>query len=206
MTFRCSPRTIFAPRYHLVLVTEADLAERVRRAVTDRGMTREQVLARVAAQASDAERRVVADVVLDTARTLGELEVAVARLWDERLRPYQSNVLAGRCAPRPAPVVRAGPVGGRGPDDGWRQRAARVLGRVRYVLGDAVVRAEHVGPTARPGASAVDVLDLGVVVTGSGEDAAAALAEAGLPRVPGYADRFANADPGLAVDLTLMAG
>lgn len=80
-----------ADRFDLVVVTEASQAERVRRAVVNRGMTRDQVLRRIAAQASDDQRRAVADVVIDTDRELGQVRDAVARLWRDRVKPERTG-------------------------------------------------------------------------------------------------------------------
>lgn len=192
-----------APRYHLVVVTEADLQVRVRRAVTDRGMAPEEVLARAAAQATDAQRREVADIVLGTATDLAAVRSGVELLWRERLVPYRDNLLARRCAPRPAPVLRSGPEGSRGADDGWPQRGARVIARVRYALGAAFVTAEQVGPTAEGRGTAADVIEIALTATGNREQVTDRLASAGLPPVPGHPGRFANADPAIAVDLAV---
>lgn len=70
--------------YDLVLVVEADPETRVARLV-QRGMTEEDARARIAAQATDDERRAVADVVLDNSGTPEELVAQVDRFWAERV-------------------------------------------------------------------------------------------------------------------------
>lgn len=75
-----------AGSYDLVLVVEADLDTRVRRLV-GRGLSEDDARARIAAQASDGQRRAVADVVLDNSGTVEELEVQVERFWAERVAP-----------------------------------------------------------------------------------------------------------------------
>jgi dephospho-CoA kinase len=70
--------------YDLVLVVEADPETRVARLV-QRGMTEEDARARIAAQATDDERRAVADVVLDNSGTPEELAARVDRFWAERV-------------------------------------------------------------------------------------------------------------------------
>ncbi|GMA31160.1 dephospho-CoA kinase [Litorihabitans aurantiacus] len=75
-----------APRYDLVVVADAPEPVRLERAVA-RGMTREQAAARIAAQASDADRRAVADVLIDTGAAIEVTTDAVARLWDQRIVP-----------------------------------------------------------------------------------------------------------------------
>lgn len=70
-----------AEEFDRVLVVETPEAERVERMVRDRGMTPEEARARIAAQASDAERRAAADVVLLNDGTPEELVAAVDVLW-----------------------------------------------------------------------------------------------------------------------------
>jgi dephospho-CoA kinase len=69
-----------------VLVVQADPEVRVRRLV-QRGLSEEDARARIAAQATDEQRRAVADVVLDNDRTPAELEEQVDRFWAERVTP-----------------------------------------------------------------------------------------------------------------------
>ncbi|MFH5822778.1 dephospho-CoA kinase [Georgenia sp. AZ-5] len=85
-----------AGRYNLVVVVGADEDVRVGRLVRDRGMTREEALARVRAQATDEQRRAVADVWLDNSGTPEELVQQVHRLWEERLVPENERLLATR--------------------------------------------------------------------------------------------------------------
>jgi dephospho-CoA kinase len=75
-----------AGAYDLVLVVEGDLETRVRRLV-QRGLGAEDARARIAAQATDEQRRAVADVVLDNSGTREELEAQVERFWAERVVP-----------------------------------------------------------------------------------------------------------------------
>jgi dephospho-CoA kinase len=75
-----------AASYDLVLVVQADPATRVRRLV-GRGLSEDDARARIAAQATDDQRRAVADVVLDNSGTVGELEEQVERFWTERVAP-----------------------------------------------------------------------------------------------------------------------
>jgi len=74
-----------AAQYDLVVVVGADEDVRIDRLVRDRGMTREEALARIRAQATDAQRRAVADVWLDNSGTREELLENVRELWRERL-------------------------------------------------------------------------------------------------------------------------
>ena len=72
--------------YDLVLVVEADPETRIARLV-QRGLTAEDARARIAVQATDEERRAVADVVLDNSGTPEELAAQVDRFWTERVAP-----------------------------------------------------------------------------------------------------------------------
>ncbi|WP_116452920.1 dephospho-CoA kinase [Blastococcus litoris] len=75
-----------AGSYDLVLVVEADPEIRVRRLV-GRGMSEEDARARIAAQASDEQRRAVADVVLDNSGSSEQLAGQVAGFWAEHVAP-----------------------------------------------------------------------------------------------------------------------
>ena len=68
--------------FDLVIVVEADLELRLER-LAERGMGREE--ARIASQATDEERRAVADVVLSNSGSIDELEADVDRLWSTRI-------------------------------------------------------------------------------------------------------------------------
>ncbi|RLY94887.1 dephospho-CoA kinase [Kocuria tytonicola] len=65
-----------------VLVVEAPEAERVRRMVADRGMDPDDARRRIAAQASDAQRRAVATTVFDNSGTREDLERQVRQWWE----------------------------------------------------------------------------------------------------------------------------
>ena len=73
--------------FDLILVVEAPEDLRVQRLQRDRNMTEEQVRARMASQATDDQRRAIADVVIvnDGNRTV--LSTAVDKVWRERIRP-----------------------------------------------------------------------------------------------------------------------
>jgi dephospho-CoA kinase len=73
-----------AGTYDLVLVVEAPLETRVARLV-QRGLPEPDARARIAAQATDEERRAVADVVLDNSGTPEQLAAQVDRFWAERV-------------------------------------------------------------------------------------------------------------------------
>lgn len=73
-----------AGSFDLVVVVEADPGTRVARLV-QRGLSEDDARARIAAQATDEERRAVADVVLDNSGTLAGLETEVDRFWREHV-------------------------------------------------------------------------------------------------------------------------
>jgi dephospho-CoA kinase len=73
--------------YDVVIVVEAAASVRVARLVADRGMTESDARARIAAQATDEERRAVADVVIVNNGRRDELIDQVDAVWRERLRP-----------------------------------------------------------------------------------------------------------------------
>jgi dephospho-CoA kinase len=75
-----------ADTFDLVIVVRAGEATRIRRLAGDRGMSAEEARRRIAAQATDEQRRAVADVVIDNDGTLAELSAAVDRVWRERLQ------------------------------------------------------------------------------------------------------------------------
>jgi dephospho-CoA kinase len=70
--------------YGLVVVVEADPAVRVARLV-QRGLTADDARARIAVQATDEQRRAIADVVLDNSGTPEQLAEQVDRFWAERV-------------------------------------------------------------------------------------------------------------------------
>ena len=75
-----------AASYDLVVVVETDLATRLRR-LGERGLAEDDARARIAAQATDEQRRAVADVVLDNSGSRDELAAAVDRFWREQVVP-----------------------------------------------------------------------------------------------------------------------
>jgi dephospho-CoA kinase len=77
--------TGLAGAFDLVVVVEAPADVRVQRLVGDRGMAAEQARSRMAAQATDAQRREVADVVLVNDGTPDDLRAQVDRLWADRV-------------------------------------------------------------------------------------------------------------------------
>ena len=202
----------YGPGYHLVVIVGADEDIRVKRLMQTRGMTEADARSRIAAQADDDQRHAAADVWLDNDGGRDELREAVERLWHERLVPFEENVRRGLRSRRLEQLVLAAP------DPTWPAQAARLVERLRLVLGDVAVTADHVGSTSVPGLVAKDVLDLqvGVPALSAVDDPAVLqrLTEAGFPRVEGvdadsgrgadgsWPKRFhGSADPGRVVHL-----
>ena len=75
-----------AGSYDLVLVVEADPEVRVARLV-GRGLSADDARARMASQATDEQRRAVADVVLRNDGDRDALAAQVDRFWSERVEP-----------------------------------------------------------------------------------------------------------------------
>jgi dephospho-CoA kinase len=71
----------------MVIVVEAAESVRVARLVAGRGMTESDARARIAAQATDDERRAVADVLIVNNGSHDELTEQVDAVWRERLQP-----------------------------------------------------------------------------------------------------------------------
>lgn len=166
--------------FHLVLVIDAPEEVRVRRMVEDRGMKEADARSRIAAQATPDERNTAADVVLDNTGTQEELQSALDKLWNERLVPFNQNVLSGALAARSGPPVLVDP------QPGWGAEAGRLAGRIGRA-DPRILAVDHIGSTAVPGLPAKDVLDLQVTVASldDADEAAANITAAGFPRWPG---------------------
>lgn len=180
-----------AAAYHLVIVVDAPIEERIRRLTASRGMAEADARARVSAQATEEQRRAVADVWLDNGGSQERILPVVDALWTDRAAPYEENVRLRRPAATPGPSLSDY-------DDTWPRQAERLAARVSLAAGGAAIRVDHVGSTSVPGLAAKDVIDLQLSVR-SIEDADAmvdALADAGFPRYPGQlTDRPHPANP-----------
>jgi dephospho-CoA kinase len=77
--------------FDTVVVVEAAAAERIRRMVELRGMDRAEAERRIAAQATDAERRAIADHVIDADGTLEQTLAQVDALWPALSSPPASQ-------------------------------------------------------------------------------------------------------------------
>ncbi|GAB3134448.1 dephospho-CoA kinase [Tsukamurella serpentis] len=173
-----------APMFHLVIIVWVDAEERVRRLVGSRGMAEEDARARIAAQATDEQRRAVADVWLENTGSQEQTRSAVRRLWAERIEPFAANVAAHRPAPG-APQL----------DDPAYD--LRLTGRLWLTLGTdaASVTVE--------GAVATVTLADGVTA----DAVAGRLADAGFAPdgADGATTRFRGSDPGRGVTVQVSA-
>lgn len=201
--------------FHLVVVVSAPADMRLERMVLQRGMSTEDALARMAAQANDAQRQAAADIVLvnegDPAEVLTRLDV----LWHERMLPFAANLAAGVPAQHDGPAVMVEA------DPRWPNQAARLTARLAKAAGELAIGIDHIGSTAVPGLAAKDVLDLQIRVRDLGDADALAgpLAGVGFPALGGqwwdngrdfaggrvgeqWEKRFhSSADPGRRVNL-----
>jgi dephospho-CoA kinase len=81
-----------AAAYDVVVVVLASASTRVGRLSRNRGMSADEAAARIAAQATDEQRRAVADAVIENEGTLAELRERVDRLWRDVLVPRRDAV------------------------------------------------------------------------------------------------------------------
>jgi len=71
-----------AAEFDLVVVVDTPAEQRVSRLMDQRGLSLEEATARVAAQATDAQRLAHADVVLDSSQSLAQTKLAARALYD----------------------------------------------------------------------------------------------------------------------------
>lgn len=166
-----------APVFHLVAVVHAGEDERLRRLVELRGMPEVDARARIAAQATEEQRRDVADIWLDNTGAPEDVVAAVRALWRDRLVPFENNIRSGTAVTVPPVLVDSDPE--------WEKQAQRLVARLTVACGGRALRIDHVGSTAVPGLESIDLLDLQVTVPDL-ESAVALeepLAAAGFPRI-----------------------
>lgn len=181
--------TGMAPFFPLVVVVWADEETRVTRLIK-RGLPEHDARARMKAQATDEQRRAIADVVLDNSGTQEEIVAAARRLWEERVLPLAENIRTGqRVCVEPKLVPH---------DPQWAADAQRIINRLKAAGGAKVLRADHVGSTAVAGLDAKNVVDVQVTVASldDADEIAGALAAVGYPRVDGVDSDVAHDDSG----------
>jgi dephospho-CoA kinase len=144
-----------APLFPLVVIVHADVEERVKRLIK-RGMTEDDARARIAAQASEQQRRAVADVWLDNSGSEGQLVERSRELWYQRILPFAHNLRERRTVPAPPQLVPSDPA--------WPAQAGRIVERLKTACGRNALRVDHIGSTAVPGMDAKDVIDVQLTV------------------------------------------
>jgi dephospho-CoA kinase len=77
--------------YDLVVVVDVPPRLQEERLIRDRGMTPDQIAARMAAQASREQRLAIASIVVDNSGSLAELDREVGELWAELSRRARSG-------------------------------------------------------------------------------------------------------------------
>lgn len=198
-----------APLFPLVVVVHAEVETRVARLLQYRGMSEDDARARIAAQATEPQRRDVADVWLDNSGNPDELAAQALELWHQRILPFAHNLATRQTVPSPTQLMPADPT--------WPDQAQRILARLRTTCGHRAIRIDHIGSTAVAGLDAKDVIDVQVTVESLAvaDELAEALLAAGYPRreeitadIPHTDDpalwqkRFhASADPGRATNV-----
>jgi dephospho-CoA kinase len=181
-----------APMFPLVIIVNADPEIRVKRLIEYRGFTEQDARARIAAQATEEQRRAVADVWLDNSGSPGAVVEQARALWHERILPFAHNLKIRQPAHRVPVVVPYDPT--------WPDQARRIIARLNTACGHRAVRIDHIGSTAVPGMDAKDVIDVQVTVASLdvADELAGALLTAGYPAVPGITtDTPHDDDPAL---------
>jgi dephospho-CoA kinase len=140
-----------------VIIVNADEDLRVKRLVEHRGFSEQDARARIAAQATEEQRRAVADVWLDNSGSAAELVEQARALWHQRILPFEHTLDSDEPA-RSLPVLVPY-------DPSWPEQARRITARLNTACGHRAVRIDHIGSTAVPGLEAKDVIDVQVTVS-----------------------------------------
>jgi dephospho-CoA kinase len=183
--------TGMAPMFPLVVVVTAPVETRVTR-VVERGMDEADARARIKAQASEEQRRAIADVLLDNSGSREQLVEKARDVWYNRVLPLGDNIRTRRVAEHKLELVSYQPQ--------WPDDAQRIIKRLQTACGAKALRVDHVGSTAVPGLDAKDVIDIQVTVASLdiADEIAGALADVGYPRIERIAsDTPHEGDPAL---------
>lgn len=166
-----------APMFPLVVIVNADVETRVERLIEYRGFSEQDARARVAAQATEEQRRAVADVWLDNSGSAGALVEQARGLWHERILPFAHNLQERKPAHVVPKVVPYDPT--------WPDQARRIIARLNTACGHRALRIDHIGSTAVPGMDAKDVIDIQITVSAIevADELAEPLLAAGYPRI-----------------------
>ncbi|MEE2853545.1 MAG: dephospho-CoA kinase [Actinomycetota bacterium] len=177
-----------APLFPLVVIVYADVEVRLRRLVDQRGMPEDDARARIAAQASDEQRRAVADIWLDNSGSTEQLVQRAHDVWNNRILPFAHNLSAHQIARAPARLVP--------PDSSWPDQAQRIVNRLRTSCGHRALRVDHIGSTAVPELAAKDVIDVQITVESLAvaDELVEPLLSAGYPRLEHITEDVAKDD------------
>lgn len=154
------------PNYHVTVIVDAPEDVRVRRLV-ERGLEDSDARARIRAQASEQQRRAVADVWLDNSGTREQLLESVDTVWRQRLVPFEENVRLRRGAQRSGPAP-----------DGAAVR--RVQARLEQLTRERASKVEWTGLT-ESGAGAATGFRVTVDSAGDFDEVREHLAAGGFP-------------------------
>ena len=170
--------TGMAPMFPLVVVVHADQETRVDRLIK-RGMGEADARARIAAQASEEQRRSIADVLLDNSGSPGELVERARDIWYHRVLPLAHNIRTRQVVRIPPALVPYDPT--------WPDDATRIINRLEMACGPKALRVDHIGSTAGAGMDAKDVIDIQLTVESLdvADELADTLANIGFPRIEG---------------------
>src|SRR6201991_2776101 len=168
--------TGMAPMFPLVVVVRADEETRVERLIK-RGMDEADARARIKAQATDDQRRAIADVLLDNSGSQAQLVERARDIWYQRVLPLAHNIRTREIVRIPPKLVPYDPA--------WPDDARRIINRLKMACGPKALRVDHIGSTAVPGMDAKDVIDIQVTVASLdvADDINDALANVGYPRI-----------------------
>lgn len=183
--------------FHLVVVVQAPEDLRIARMVRDRGMSENEARARMAAQATDAQRKAAADVVIVNDGGQEHVLAAVDELWHGRLLPFAANLAAGIPAQRGAPLP-----GDSGP--ARTARMSRAAARLAAAMGQAACGMGETAAGGHLGGPADSVIEIRLQDAVNPSTVLPVLAEAGYFPMPGEPPvLLRSADPGLDVTVLL---
>jgi dephospho-CoA kinase len=183
-----------APLFPLVVIVDADVEKRVSRLIHHRDMSEADARARIAAQATEEQRRAVADVWLDNSSTPEALTQEARAVWYHRILPFANNCGIRQIVRPSAWLVQADPT--------WPDQARRIVARLATACGPKALRVDHIGSTAVAGLDAKDAIDIQVTVESLAvaDELAEILLSAGYPRIKHVTGDVAKPDARSTVD------
>lgn len=168
--------TGLAPMFPLVVVVHTDEETRVERLIK-RGMDEADARMRIAAQATEEQRRAIADVLLDNSGSHGALVEKARDIWYHRVLPIAHNIRTRETVRSAPELVPYNPT--------WAEDARRIINRLTMACGHRALRVDHIGSTAVEGMDAKDVIDIQVTVESLevADELVDALTDVGYPRI-----------------------